>query len=650
MPLMVFRAVLILAITILNQIGYIKVGSILFGINDRFLNLMPFIFCAVLTCVNAAYRRISVPISMICSILSISTLSFLYGYGNFESNFNILTAITVSYLCSFIIEFTSHVKILCLYNDFISDRAFKTLIQLTIVFIASIFLYHVMVQIDLALGDITTRWGVNLIPDSYASGLFYEFTRQLCWFFGVHSHNVLGEILNQFETVSNFRMNTLRHGIQYYSFLTYDFMDIYAAIGGCGSTLSLIIAVLLSSHRKAFHGVAKASLPFSVFNINEPIVYGMPIVFNPLLFIPFLFVPLINFTIAYWLTYVGFIPPIVNDINWMTPPLYNVWLGTGGSMLACVVQLALIVLGVFVYRPFISKSHTELMSHAIFVRGTETGNALRISEHRDLISDHNAARFAVNNILQAGDFTIYVQPQFDARSQTFNGAEVLVRYIDAKGNVTPPYFFDLFEKTETLPDIDYMVIDRLSHAVDDFKLPNGFKVAINVSPISFKHAGILKELVRLAQKMQTKGLELTVEITENQMWSTEESYIAIFKELQKAGITLALDDFGTGYSNLTTFLKFQYDYVKIDMTVVSLDTIRKHPKIITAFALIGESGGAQIIAEGVEHPDQVEALKQSNIHIYQGYYFGRPMPFAQMVSMVEEGDAKAVLPIMDPLH
>ncbi|RJZ11799.1 Lichenan permease IIC component [Listeria monocytogenes] len=131
------------------------------------------------------------------------------------------------------------------------------------------------------------------------------------------------------------------------------FRDLYGHIGGTGSTIALIIAIFIFSRKRVNKQFAGMSGPLGVFNINEPVIYGFPVVFNPLIMIPFVFGPLLSFVIAYFATWAGLVSKIVVYVPWSMPPLLNAWVASGGDFRNVILQLLLLSMMVVIYIPFL---------------------------------------------------------------------------------------------------------------------------------------------------------------------------------------------------------------------------------------------------------------------------------------------------------
>lgn len=178
--------------------------------------------------------------------------------------------------------------------------------------------------------------------------------QQLLWFFGLHGSNIIGPVVNAVLlplTTANTEAYEAGREIPY--LINSQFLDSFVNMGGSGTTICLLIAIFIFSKNKANRAIAGLGLAPGIFNINEPVLFGMPIVLNPLYVIPFMFVPVICALIAYGLTVAGFCPPVISVAGWTTPPIVGAVLSTGGSWQAGAVALLNIIVGIVLYTPFV---------------------------------------------------------------------------------------------------------------------------------------------------------------------------------------------------------------------------------------------------------------------------------------------------------
>lgn len=173
------------------------------------------------------------------------------------------------------------------------------------------------------------------------------------WFFGVNGGSVVGAVFNPIlQTLAAENAQHLQAGLPIPNIISQQFQDLFATFGGCGSTLSLLIAMILFCKSKRVTELAKLSLVPGIFGINEPIVFGLPIVLNPTILVPFVLVPTVNIVISYVVMSMGLVP-YCNGIQlpWTTPVIISGFLSTNWA--GAVLQAVLLVIGVFIYLPFI---------------------------------------------------------------------------------------------------------------------------------------------------------------------------------------------------------------------------------------------------------------------------------------------------------
>lgn len=188
--------------------------------------------------------------------------------------------------------------------------------------------------------------------------IIYTLFSNLLWIFGLHGPMILGgfsaptldvlglqNMITYAQTGNAFDPNLA-------TFTSY-FGNAYTLNGGSGSTIALILAIFLFSKRSEHKAMAKFSLVPGLFNINEPLIFGLPIILNPILGIPFVLAPLAGIVVPGLLTYFGIIPKIVLTVPWVAPPVIYAFLGTGGNFLAAFVSLINIFIMTAIYIPFV---------------------------------------------------------------------------------------------------------------------------------------------------------------------------------------------------------------------------------------------------------------------------------------------------------
>jgi len=135
--------------------------------------------------------------------------------------------------------------------------------------------------------------------------------------------------------------------------VTQPFMDLFVYIGGGGATFGLVLALVLTAKSREFKTLGKLITPPGLFNINEPTMFGMPVVLNVYLLMPFIMVPVINAAISYVTMATGLVHATVGVvIPWTMPPIISGFLATGSHISGSVLQIVLIILDTVLYLPF----------------------------------------------------------------------------------------------------------------------------------------------------------------------------------------------------------------------------------------------------------------------------------------------------------
>lgn len=200
------------------------------------------------------------------------------------------------------------------------------------------------------------------------------FLISLLWCCGIHGDNILSGITSPIflKYIAENTQAYLNH--QPIPHITADgFYIVFMCLGGTGATLGLVLA-MLRSRSKMYKSVGKLSLPSAIFCINEPVIFGCPIVFNPLLMIPFTLTPMILCTATYSLMYFDIIGRPVLQIPWTMPPIFAAWFVTGGNIPAVIWSVCTIVISALVYLPFFKIAERRQMEKEAAAQDAENAS------------------------------------------------------------------------------------------------------------------------------------------------------------------------------------------------------------------------------------------------------------------------------------
>ena len=183
------------------------------------------------------------------------------------------------------------------------------------------------------------------VDNSFLRALLFIFFIHILWFFGMHGSNMLEHVAqNIYVPALAINQHFAAVGCSPTQIFTKTFFDSFVLMGGCGSSLCLVIAIFIARKNKNQLRIAKLSLLPVAFNINELIVFGFPIVLNPIYLLPFLFIPLLLTITSFAAMRLGLVPFTCHSVEWTTPVFISGYYSTG-SLRGCFLQLFNLVLG-----------------------------------------------------------------------------------------------------------------------------------------------------------------------------------------------------------------------------------------------------------------------------------------------------------------
>lgn len=228
-------------------------------------------------------------------------------------------------------------------------------------------------------------------------------------------------------------------------------------------------------------------------------------------------------------------------------------------------------------------------------------------------------------------FELSYQPIFDLKSSTLCGFEALLRWHHPeRGLVVPAEFVPLAEETRLIVELGEWVIRQA--CTDAAQLPSDLRIAVNLSPVQLIFGDAVATVRDILAETGLDPARLELEITETALLANDNRNLGTLKSLKALGVRIVLDDFGTGYSSLSHLRLFPLDKVKIDRSFVRDMTAHSDSAaIVTAIAALAAELGMTTTAEGIETPDQLDAVDRAGCTEAQGYMLGKPKPILQAV-------------------
>lgn len=188
------------------------------------------------------------------------------------------------------------------------------------------------------------------LSNTLPAAILMVFLISLLWFFGLHGANIMLPIMTSLYLPA--LMSNMQAGVHAHYIFTTSFFDAFVNMGGSGTSLALLVAIFIASKSAHYRDLAKMAFAPGIFNINEPVMFGLPVVLNPMLFIPFILVPVVLVIISWAATAIGLVPHTMILMPWTTPPIIGGMLVTQ-SIRGGILALFNFCVAVAIYLPFI---------------------------------------------------------------------------------------------------------------------------------------------------------------------------------------------------------------------------------------------------------------------------------------------------------
>ncbi|WP_439575330.1 EAL domain-containing protein [Phreatobacter sp.] len=279
----------------------------------------------------------------------------------------------------------------------------------------------------------------------------------------------------------------------------------------------------------------------------------------------------------------------------------------------------------------------------IVLAGLMAAVLLAICRRRDPMADMHRA-------LVNGEFIPYYQPILDIDTGRIIGCEVLVRWRKPDGTIIPPGAF--IGEAERSGFIFPLTLDLMRQAAAEvgslYAARPHMKCGFNLCAAHFQDQSIVEDVINVFSGTELKLNQVLLEVTERDPLPDMELARAIIARFQDLGVRVALDDVGTGHGGMSYLLKLRVDVMKIDKLFIdAIGSERQSTAIVDSLIDLAAHLNLDVVAEGVETFDQVEALRRRGVRSAQGYVFAPPLPgssFVQLVEAMEPAAATAWLP------
>ena len=246
--------------------------------------------------------------------------------------------------------------------------------------------------------------------------------------------------------------------------------------------------------------------------------------------------------------------------------------------------------------------------------------------HRE---ERNALELDLRRAIEMEELTLAYQPLVDASSCEMIGVEALVRWNrPGHGPISPEAFIPIAETSGLIEALGLLVLRKACQAARHWP---DLRVAVNVSPGQFRNPAFADYVRSVLNSTEIEAERVTLEITEGYIIQNPERTRQSIERLKTLGVRVALDDFGSGFSSIGYLRQFGFDRIKIDrsLTMNVLEDNRAR-EMVKATVALARSLDIPVTAEGIETEEQGRALEGFGCDELQGYFYGKPMPEAEI--------------------
>jgi diguanylate cyclase (GGDEF)-like protein/PAS domain S-box-containing protein len=236
----------------------------------------------------------------------------------------------------------------------------------------------------------------------------------------------------------------------------------------------------------------------------------------------------------------------------------------------------------------------------------------------------------LHRAIEFQEFELYYHPKVLLRDGRVIGSEALLRWNrPGVGVATPDSFIAVAEESGLIVDLGVWVLREACRSAVEWNVSTSsvHKVAVNLSARQFQSAGFGSTVANVLAQTGCRPEWMEFEITESVLLEENEAVLATLSGFRKMGVSIAIDDFGTGYSSLSYLARFPIDVLKIDRSFIrKVATDGRHAELVKAILSIARCFGQQVVAEGVETPEQANFLEHHGCEIAQGFLYSKPLP------------------------
>ncbi|HFQ4947848.1 TPA: PTS sugar transporter subunit IIC/EAL domain-containing protein [Vibrio vulnificus] len=609
----------------------------LYDVHNAIASFFPYLMTATISYVLAMQWKLARPPMALLSIIFLLIVGHVVRADDTLKMFHIVIAIVTPLYAIPILAHLLHVPQLRITNSDSGGKLVKESLNLVLPALLTAFI--VVVINYLIFSMISFGDGLKLVQLDYANepyefGITFAAMNSLLWFLGVHGYYALLPLVELLQQASSLNYSTFVAGGEGHYAMNLSMMGTFVFIGGSGATLSLVVAMLLFAKQKSLKLIAIASIPIGLINVNEILLFGLPIILNPRMFLPFFLTPAVHVVTTLLAIEIGVINVPSASVPFNAPIIINAWLATSGDWGGVLLQLFNIAVGVVIYYPSVRNlnrlySNREIkidFLDTVYVRRREEADTLKDDPIATANDRARRAQEVEQRLEHIGskEFCLEYQPQVSHQTGRVVGCEALIRAIEPDGTlVYPGTFLPWLEEAGLMKDVDLWVLKTVAKDIQEWnRIGLYVPVSINLTPAFLADQECMDKLEYILAPVAS---QVHIEITEETLLVDEQVLARSFNLLHQLGVAVYIDDFGTGFSSLSYLNRFEVDAIKVDRSfVLALDN-EKGKKVFMSLLSVAEQLGLEVVIEGVESQQQLNHIPAKEHISIQGWYYSRSL-------------------------
>ena len=432
------------------------------------------------------------------------------------------------------------------------------------------------------------------------------------------------------------------------------FLNAFAHLGGAGATWGLIVAILLKVEDKGLRRLALISIAPAILNVNELLLFGIPLIFSRVMIVPFLIAPLATAAIATVLVTNGGLAMNGSPVTWSTPIIVSGYVMTG-SIWGAVLQFLCVFVAAAIYLPYVLKLQELRRAHvaeefqqALDILTRPVHANASVLDRGDRIGDITRRMLIdFQHDLKTHGLRLAYQPQFDKHG-ILVGVEALLRWKHpVYGAIPPDAIVNVAEECDVIHDLGLWVTRQACADLCDWKRQGfvGFKVSINLSPVQLEHPDWFQSTQTILESFGIDPSEIDLEITDRRALKSGRISEDNLRKLKSYGYHISMDAFGMGTSSLLYMQRFKLRAIKLDKCLTQdIQTNPVNRDIIASVTRLARAQDVKTIAEFVETPEQRDVLVDLGCDLFQGWLYSRAVTAAELLEYIDKAAGQIYWP------